>query len=282
MKILVTGAGGQLGLELAELLPERGHDVVALARAELDVADFGSCARALEEHAPDLVVNAAAYTNVDGAETETGAAHAGNVLGPRNLAQLCGRSGPEILHVSTNYVFDGRAENPYAPYDLPNPESVYGKTKLAGEEHVRDLMDRWYIVRSAGVYGRGHNFVRTMLRLGRERDSLKVKDDEYIAPTYAKDLARGIAEVLDGGLYGLYHITNSGSCSWYEFAREIFALAGVEVEVEPVPTSGFPLPAPRPANGLLADPAAPPTRHWREALVEYLAREAGDATSPGV
>ena len=145
MKILVTGAGGQLGLELAELLPERGHDVVALARAELDVADFGSCARALEEHAPDLVVNAAAYTNVDGAETETGAAHAGNVLGPRNLAQLCGRSGPEILHVGTNYVFDGRAENPYAPYDLPNPESVYGKTKLAGEEYVRDLMDRWYI-----------------------------------------------------------------------------------------------------------------------------------------
>ena len=274
MKVLVTGAGGQLGLELSELLPHKGHEVVALARKDLDVTDAGVVAGALDEHRPELVVNAAAYTDVDGSESEVELAYAGNALGPRNLALHCERLGCALLHVSTNYVFDGEAERPYQPFDLPNPRSIYARTKLAGEEYVRDLCSRWYVVRSAGVYGRGHNFVRTMLRVGRERDSLKVKDDEFISPTYAHDLAGGIAEVIDSGLYGLYHVTNSGSCSWYEFAREIFSLAGVEVEVQPVPGSEYPLPADRPANGLLADPAGPKLRHWREALTEYLGREA--------
>ncbi len=273
MKVLVAGAGGQLGLELAELLPDKGHEVVALARKELDITDADAVAGALDEHRPDLVANAAAYTNVDGCESEVGLAYAGNALGPRNLALHCERLGCALLHVSTNYVFDGEAEHPYQPFDLPNPVSVYARTKLAGEEYVRDLCSRWYVVRSAGVYGQGHNFVRTMLRASRERDSLKVKDDEFISPTYARDLARGIVDIIDSGLYGLYHVTNSGSCSWYEFAREIFELAGVEVEVAPVPGSEYPLPADRPANGLLADPAAPKLRHWKEALEDYLRRE---------
>lgn len=273
MKVLVTGAGGQLGLELAELLPEKGHEITALTRKDLDIADAASVERALNEHEPDLVLNAAAYTNVDGSETERDLAYRVNALGPRNLAQHCERRGRELLHVSTNYVFDGEAELPYEPYDAPNPISVYGRTKLAGEEYVRDLSSRWYIVRTAGVYGRGHNFVRTMLRVGAERDSLKVKDDEYVSPTYARDLAHGISEILDGGLYGLYHLTNAGSCSWYEFACEIFALADVEIEVSPVPGSEYPLPAARPANGLLSDPASPKPRHWRDALAEYLQRE---------
>ena len=274
MRVLVTGARGQLGLELAEFLPREGHEVVALARKDLDVTDAGAVAGVLDEHRPELVVNAAAYTNVDGCESEVGLAYAGNALGPRNLALHCERLGCALLHVSTNYVFDGECGHPYQPFDLPNPISVYARTKLAGEEYVKQLCSRWYIVRSAGVYGQGHNFVRTMLRVGRERDSLKVKDDEFISPTYARDLAGGIVEVIDSGLYGLYHVTNSGSCSWYEFAREIFSLAGVEVEVQPVPGSEYPLPAYRPANGLLADPAAPKLRHWREALTEYLGREA--------
>ncbi|MGB3681082.1 MAG: dTDP-4-dehydrorhamnose reductase [Rubrobacteraceae bacterium] len=274
MKVLVTGAGGQLGLELVELLPARGHEVVALDREGLDITDAAAVAKVLEEHRPDLVVNAAAYTNVDGCEGEVGLAYAGNTLGPRNLALHCGRLGCALLHVSTNYVFDGESEVPYQPFDLPNPVSVYARTKLAGEEYVKQLCGRWYVVRSAGVYGRRHNFVQTMLRVGRERDSLEVKDDEFISPTYARDLARGIVEVADSGLYGLYHVTNSGSCSWYEFAREIFDLAGIEVEVAPVPASEYPLPADRPANGLLADPAAPELRHWRAALVEYLKDEA--------
>jgi dTDP-4-dehydrorhamnose reductase len=272
-KILLSGSGGQLGLELAGRLPERGHEVVALYRAELDVADFEAVQRALEEHAPDLVVNAAAYTNVDGCEKETDLAYRVNALGPRNLAQLCRERGSDLLHVSTNYVFDGESERPYEPFDPPNPISTYGRTKLAGEEYVRQLTNRWYVVRSAGVYGRGYNFVRTMLRVAADRDVLKVKEDEFISPTYALDLAEGIIQVIEAGHYGLYHLTNSGSCSWYEFAKEIFDLAGVEVEVVPVPGSEYPLPAARPANGLLSALGSPELRHWREALEDYLRRE---------
>jgi dTDP-4-dehydrorhamnose reductase len=274
LRVLVTGAGGQLGLELAEVFPQRGHETVALSRAELDVADAGAVERVLEERAPDLVINAAAYTDVDGCETEGDLAYSVNALGPRNLAQACERLGCELLHVSTNYVFDGEEERPYEPFDLPRPISAYGRTKLAGEELVKHLSHRWYVVRTAGVYGRGRNFVRTMLRVGAERDVLKVKEDEFISPTYARDLAEGIAEVAEAGRYGLYHLTNSGSCSWYEFTREIFELAGVETEVVPIPGSEYPLPAARPANGVLSTLGSPGLRHWREALVDYLEREA--------
>ena len=142
--------------------------------------------------------------------------------------------------MSTNYVFDGRDERPYETFDPPSPISAYGRTKLAGEELVMRLTNRWYVVRSAGVYGRGHNFVRTMLRVAGERDLLKVKDDEFISPTYARDLAEGIAGIIEDGRYGLYHLTNAGSCSWYEFTREIFRLAGVETEVVPIPGSEYP------------------------------------------
>ena len=272
-RILVCGSGGQLGLELAALLPWRGHEIVALSRGELDVTDFGAARLALEEHDPDVVVNAAAYTNVDGCETETQLAYRVNALGPRNLAQICEERGYDLLHVSTNYVFDGESRRPYEPFDAPNPISVYGRTKLAGEEYVRQLTNRWYVVRSAGVYGRGHNFVQTMLRLGVDRDVLKVKDDEYISPTYAADLAEGIVGVIEGEHYGLYQLTNSGSCSWYEFAEKIFSLAGVEVEVVPVPGSEYPLPAARPSNGVLSALGSPELRHWREALEDYLRRE---------
>jgi len=272
-KVLVSGSGGQLGLELCELLPQRGYEVVAFSREELDVADFGAVRLALEEYSPDVVVNAAAYTNVDGCETEAGLAYRVNALGPRNLAQLCHARGCDLLHVSTNYVFDGASERPYEPFDTPDPISVYGRTKLAGEEYVRQLTNRWYVVRSAGVYGRGHNFVRTMLRLGVERDALKVKDDEFISPTYAVDLAQGIAEVIEAEHYGLYHLTSTESCSWYEFAKAIFELTGIEVEVNPVPSSEYPLPAARPANGVLSALGSPHLRPWREALEDYLGRE---------
>jgi dTDP-4-dehydrorhamnose reductase len=273
VRVLVTGAGGQLGLELSEVLPERGHETVALARGQLDVADPEAVERTVEVHSPELLINAAAYTNVDGCETEPELAYSVNALGPRNLAQACERLGCELLHVSTNYVFDGEGERPYEPYDLPNPISAYGRTKLAGEEYVKHLMNRWYVVRSAGVYGRGHNFVRTMLRLGGERDVLKVKDDEFISPTYARDLAEGITEIVEAERYGLYHLTNAGSCSWYTFTQEIFRLAEVEVELIPIPGSEYPSPAARPANGVLSSLGSSELRHWREALAEYLERE---------
>lgn len=269
----MTGAGGQLGLELRELLPQKGHKVVALAREELNITDASAVGRTLKEHTPDLVINAAAYTNVDRCETETDLAYQINALGPRNLAVHCERLGCELLHVSTNYVFDGRRERPYEPFDPTNPINAYGRTKLAGEEYVKHLSSHWYIVRSAGIYGKGDNFVRTMLRLGKERDSLTVKNDEFISPTYARDLAEGIAEVIHSRLYGLYHITNSGSCSWYELSREIFKLAEIEVEVIPVISSEYPLPASRPSNGVLSASGGPELRHWREGLEEYLREE---------
>jgi dTDP-4-dehydrorhamnose reductase len=271
---MVTGAGGQLGLELAELFPGRGHETVALSHAELDVADPEAVEEVVEAQLPDLVVNAAAYTNVDGCETETQLAYSVNALGPRNLAQTCERLGCELLHVSTNYVFDGESDQPYEPFDAPRPISAYGRTKLAGEEYAKHLTSRWYLVRSAGVYGRGHNFVRTMLHLGAERDVLKVKDDEFISPTYSRDLAEGIVEIVEAGRLGLYHLTNSGSCSWYEFTREIFQLASIEAKVIPIPGSEYPLPAARPSNGVLSSLGSPELRHWREALADYLEREA--------
>jgi len=273
LKVLVAGARGQLGQALSEILPAHGHEAVALDRKGLDVTDERSVEAALEAHAPAVLVNAAAYTNVDGAESEPELAYAVNALGPRNLAQACEERGVALLHVSTNYVFDGLSERPYEPFDPPNPISVYGRTKLAGEECVRHLTNRHYVVRSAGVYGEGRNFVRTMLRVGGEREVVRVKDDEYISPTYARDLAEGIIGVLESGRYGLYHLTNAGSCSWYEFTRGIFALAGVRAEVVPIPSSEYPLPAPRPPNGVLSTLGSPTLRHWRAALEDYLLRE---------
>jgi dTDP-4-dehydrorhamnose reductase len=270
---MVTGSKGQLGRELPEILLGRGHEVVALSRRDLDVSDPGAVDRRIEGNPPELVINTAAFTNVDACEAEGELAYRINALGPRNLAQSCERVGCELLHVSTNYVFDGRSDRPYEPFDPPHPISAYGRTKLAGEEYVKHLSNRWYVVRSAGVYGDGHNFVRTMLRVAREREVLKVKDDEFISPTHARDLAEGIADVVETGLYGLYHLTNSGSCSWYEFSREIFSICGIDVEVVPVPSSEYPLPAPRPANGVLSSLGSPPLRHWREALTDYLEKE---------
>ncbi|MBA2376830.1 MAG: dTDP-4-dehydrorhamnose reductase [Actinomycetota bacterium] len=273
MKALVTGANGQLGLELARLLPERGHEIVPLTRRELDVSDFAATEAALDAHSPDLVINAAAYTDVDGCETEGELSYSVNALGPANLARGCESRGVEIVHVSTNYVFDGEGGRPYEPFDPALPISAYGRGKLAGEELVMRLSTRWRVVRSAGVYGEGDNFVRTMLRVEAEMDKLKVKNDEYISPTYAKDLAEGVIEAVEEWTYGLYHVTNSGSCSWHEFAEEIFRIAGVAVEVEGIPGSEYPLPAARPANGVLSGLGSPKLRHWREALAEYMGRE---------
>ena len=273
MKILLTGANGQLGKELSHLLPERGHEVIPLNRAGLDITDSRAVARMIQDHASQLVINAAAFTGVDAAETETEAAHATNALGPRNLAVACERAGCELLHIGTNYVFDGTSERPYEPFDPPNPLSVYGRTKLAGDEYVMRLCRRWYVVRTAAVYGEGGNFARTMLRLAGERDEIQVKNDEFISPTYARDLAEGIIQIVGAGEYGVYHLTNSGSCSWHEFALEIFRLSGAKVRVTPVSSAEFPLPAPRPANGVISDFGGPRLRHWREALAEYLERE---------
>ena len=273
MKVLVTGANGQLGRELSRLLPARGHETLACARKELDVTDYDAVLDFFETNRPDIVINAAAYTRVDDCEKNRALAYAANALGPRNLAVACERFGCELLQVSTNYVFDGNCARPYEPFDPPNPVNVYGLTKLSGEEYASGLCNRWYIVRTAGVYGDGANFVRTMLRLGAEGKALRVRSDEFISPTYARDLASGIVGIAGSGRYGIYHVVNDGACSWYEFAREIFRVAGMEAEVQPVPSSDYPLPAARPANGVLAPAGGRALRPWQAALQEYLKEE---------
>jgi len=281
VRVLLTGSNGQLGLELAGLLPTRGHDVICLSRAELDITDAGAVDQIVEDHAPEVVVNAAAFTNVDLCETRTEVAYAANALGPRNLARACEKRGASLLHVSTNYVFGGEQERPYEPFDPARPISAYGRTKRAGEEYVMRLTNRWTIVRTAGVYGRGHNFVRTMLRASAERDVIKVKDDEFVSPTFARDLAEGIIGIVEAEGYGLYHLTNAGSCSWHEFTREIFRLRDVRTELVPIPGSEYPLPAARPANGVLSSLGSPALRSWREALADYLEREAATSAACG-
>lgn len=270
MKVLVTGAGGQLGRELLEVFDA---EVVGLDSGELDIADAEAVGGALSEHAPDVVVNAAAYTRVDAAEAEPDAAWAVNAAGPWHLALACRRRDAALVHVSTDYVFDGTSDRPYTEFDAPNPLSVYGRTKHAGEELVREGLARHWIVRTSWVQGRhGNNFVKTMLRLGRERDALSVVADQWGSPTVARDLAVAIAEIVAlAPPYGTYHRTNSGTCSWYDLAGSVFEAARIEVTLAPTTTAEYAAPAPRPANSRLDNRKAAmagltPLPAWEESV----------------
>jgi dTDP-4-dehydrorhamnose reductase len=270
MKVLITGAAGQLGSEFPAALA--GHDVVALASADLDITDAKAVTDVVDVHRPDMVVNAAAYTKVDAAETDIDAAWAVNAAGPWHLARACAGTGAALVHVSTDYVFDGTLDRPYTEFDPTNPVSAYGRTKEAGERLVRQTLDRHWIVRTAWVHGRhGGNFVKTMLRLGAERGAVSVVDDQRGSPTFADDLAASIVQLMDEAPYGTYHRTNSGSCTWFELAQRAYQLAGLDVDVTPITTEQFGAPAPRPANSVLENRAAsmlglPPLRSWEEGL----------------
>ena len=280
-KVLVSGSGGQLGLELAELLPRRGHEVVALSKGELDVADFGAVRLALEEHAPDVVVNAAAYTDVDGCETEADLAYRVNALGPRNLAQICEELGCELLHVSTNYVFDGELERPYTEEDEPRPLSIYGSTKAEGESSALAHNMRCVVVRTSWVFGAGkRSFLSTAhseLWAGRGVRAIK---DTWASVTYVEDLAGRVEEILALSAGGLFHVVNEGVCTYEEFAREAARLAGLDEEeaaplIETVSEAEMRRAAPRPRYTPLRSHASEqnglaPLRHWREALADYI------------
>lgn len=276
---LIAGGNGQLGRDLTEVLADQ--EVVALDLPDLDITDPASIADVLDGTTPDVVVNAAAYTAVDAAETDEGTANRVNGVAPGLLAQACAaRAGTRLVQVSTDYVFAGDATQPYPEAATPDPRSAYGRSKLLGEEAVvQALPDRSYIVRTAWLYGRhGANFVKTMLRLAGEPDTLEVVDDQVGQPTWSWDLAAQIRLLVEAEApAGIYHGTNSGRTSWFGLTREIFRLSGLDPErVQPTTTDKFPRPAPRPAFSVLGHDAwaqvgLAPMRSWDEALEEALA-----------
>jgi dTDP-4-dehydrorhamnose reductase len=275
MTWLVTGAGGQVGHRVVALLREAGTPVVAPMHAELDITDPGAVEALIAEHRPEVVINAAAYTAVDIAEQDEAGADRVNHLGPRYLAEALARHRGRLVHVSTDYVFDGTATRPYEPDDPTGPRSAYGRTKLAGEQAVRAaLPDRAHVVRTAWVYGGPNpNFVDTMRRLERERDTVDVVADQVGCPTWAADLAAALVELGRADLPGgVLHYVNAGRASWYDLAREVFRLAGADPSrVHPVDTAAFPRPAPRPAWSVLSTKAWTAAgltvpRPWQDAL----------------
>lgn len=276
----LIGANGQLGTDLRACLP---GEVVPLGHADLEITDPGAVSGVLGALRPALVINCAAYNFVDRAENEPERAYAVNALGPRNLARFCGECDSVLVHVSTDYVFglDRTRTRPYVETDPPGPLGAYGVSKLAGEYFVRSMCPRHYVVRTCGLYGhvgaRGKgNFVETMLRLGAERDELRVVDDQCCTPTSTADLAGAIRALVATDAYGLYHATNAGSMTWYQFACEIFRQAGVRVHVRPITTAEFCSPAPRPHysvldGGKLAAVIGRELPPWQDALCRYLA-----------
>ncbi len=273
MRIIVTGANGQLGTDLQRTLT--GHEVFPVDIEELDITDFAAVLRAVGKIKPELIIHGAAFTDVDGAELHIDRAFQVNAIGAQNLTIAAEEYGAAILYVSTDFVFDGGKGEPYTEFDDPNPLSVYGASKLAGERYVMALTNRFYICRTAWLYGRhGHNFVKTMLRLGEERGSVSVVDDQVGSPTFAADLAAKLVEIGMSGRYGIYHTTNAGSVSWCGFAKKIFETAAMDVEVKPIKTSEMQRPAPRPALSVLRNltlelQGMEPMRPWEEGLADY-------------
>jgi dTDP-4-dehydrorhamnose reductase len=270
-RYLVTGASGMLGRDLQRTL--RGRDVTALSRAELDITDPDAVRAAVAGH--DVVINSAAYTRVDDAESHEAEAYAVNALGPRLLAEAAAASGARLVTISTDYVFDGRGTAPY-PEDAPtDPINAYGRTKAAGEAFVRELAPATsFVVRTAWIYGaHGPNFAATMLRLAATHDTVSVVTDQLGQPTWTGDLAERIVALLDADApAGIYHATNAGQATWFEFARAVFSEAGLDPErVRPTDSAAFVRPAPRPAYSVLghdgwARAGLAPLRDWREAL----------------
>lgn len=275
MKILVTGANGQLGRDIVKILSTR-HEVYGFGREQLDITNAKQCEKVLKALMPDVIIHTAAYTAVDLAETEKELAFLVNAEGTKNLAIIAESIGAKFCYISTDYVFDGTATNTYREDDDTNPQSIYGKSKRAGEQHVLRLSSKHFIVRTSWVYGNyGANFVKTMLNLAKTRESLLVVNDQFGSPTYTKDLALFLQKLIQTEQYGIYHVSNSGVCSWFEFACAIFEESGVKIQVTPCTTEEFPRPAPRPRNSAM-EPGAirangfDEMRPWREALKAFL------------
>jgi dTDP-4-dehydrorhamnose reductase len=285
MRLLVTGAAGMLGHDVRRVAERAGHELVLVDLPELDITDEAAVSAFFERERPDATINCAAWTDVDGAETERALAHAVNADGAGNLARAAAGLGTPLLHISTDYVFDGAPPldgdgrpRPYVESDPTGPRSVYGSTKLAGERQVRDASKEHTVVRTAWLYGLyGHNFVDTMLRLAGEREAVQVVDDQIGSPTWSGHLAPAVLGLLERHVSGLVHLTGSDQVSWNGFAREIFRQAEVSCRVEPATSEQMARPAPRPAWSALASERDDvlPMPPWEDGLAGYLAARAG-------
>jgi dTDP-4-dehydrorhamnose reductase len=273
MRILVTGAGGMLGQDVVSAAHAVGAHPLPLTHAELDITDVAEVDAAVRSAAPDVVINCAAWTDVDGAESASTAANAVNGEGPGNLAAAAQDAGAWTIHVSSDYVFDGSKRGPYVESDTTAPLSAYGRSKLAGEQAVaRCAPEAHTIVRSSWLFGaHGHCFPATILRLAGERDELRVVDDQVGCPTFTGHLAQALVSLSEAPLPGILHVAGGGSCSWFEFAAQVVAEAGAGVLVSPCPTTEMPRPATRPANSVLrSERGAPELPDWRQGLRDYM------------
>lgn len=290
MKILVTGAKGQLGSQIINILKEgkselgdinpvyKASKILGVDIDNLDIASITDVQAFIEKEKPDIVINSAAYTNVDGCEGNKEDAFKVNALGARNLAKVCEKIGAKLIHVSTDYVFEGEGTVPYCEYDVPNPVSVYGKTKLLGEKYIQQFCSKYFILRTAWLYGyNGNNFVKTIMKAAKERGHLDVVNDQRGNPTNAEDLAYHILKVALTEEYGIYHCTGKGECSWYDFACKIVEFAEIDCTVSPVTSEQYKRAAKRPTfssldNMMIRCTVGDEMREWEEALFEFIGK----------
>lgn len=276
MKVLVTGINGQLGHDVMAELERRHIECIGAGRQQFDITDYEAVREFITAVRPDAVIHCSAYTAVDKAESNADACYQANAVGPENIAKACKAIDAKMVYISTDYVFPGTGEQFYKVDDLTGPINVYGKTKLAGEQAVQRILTKYFIVRISWVFGKnGNNFVKTMLRLGKEREKLTVVADQVGSPTYTADLAPLLCDMVATDKYGVYHATNEGVCSWAEFAAEIMQQAGLGCKIMPISTSDYPTPAKRPLNSRMSKDKLVvcgfkqlPT--WQDALSRYL------------
>lgn len=280
MKILITGCDGQLGKELRKLFSnDKKYEVVSVNKKQLDICNFEDLRIFIVKHKFDVVINCGAYTKVDLCETNKETAFLVNAIGAKNIAIVCEQIKAKVVYVSTDYVFDGESDSPYCEYDKVNPTSIYGKSKALGEEYTSNFSSRYFIVRTAWLYGDGDNFVNTMIKLSESRDSLNVVNDQIGNPTSTKDLAICIRNLINTQNYGIYHGTCNGSCSWYDFALKIFELKGIDIKVNPVTSKEYNRAAIRPKystldNFMLRLNGLDNFRNWEDALIQHLETKA--------
>ena len=277
MKVFVTGSKGQLGYDVVNELEKRGHTAIGVDIEELDITDAEAVDKMITEAAPDAVIHCAAWTAVDAAEDNEEKCRQVNAYGTENIAKVCKKLDCKMMYISTDYIFDGKGTRPWEPDDpVTTPLNVYGQTKYEGELAVRDNVEKFFIVRIAWVFGKGKNFIKTMLNLAKTHDHLTVVNDQYGTPTYTYDLARLLVDMIETDKYGNYHATNEGGyITWYDFACEIFRQAGVDIEVEPVSSAQYAAKAKRPENSRmnkqkLVDNGFELLPDWKDALGRYL------------